>query len=79
MSRGITIVMCAFALWLPASAAGAILGDANVRNPTLKVSSKGVALVEYTTAAGVRRHVLVWGAVNGIAHQTEPPSTQARP
>ena len=78
LSRGIVIIACAVALWLPGGAAGAIFGDANVRNPTLKVNGQGVALVEYTTTAGLRRHVLVWGAIDGIAHQTEPPSMQAR-
>ena len=76
MKRG--LLTCLLALWLPASASGAIFGDANVRNPTLKVNRDGVALVEYSTVAGVRRHVLVWGAVNGIAHRTDPQSTQAR-
>jgi hypothetical protein len=76
--RRITIAAFACALSLPASAGGAIFGDANVAHPTLKVSSNGVALVEYSTQAGVRRHVLVWGAINGIAHQTEPESTQPR-
>ena len=40
-------------------------------NPTLKVNADGIALVEYTTQAGRRRHVLVWGAINAIAHPTD--------
>ena len=72
------LLSCVLALCLPAGAAGAIFGDANVRNPTLKVNRDGVALVEYSTVAGVSRHVLVWGAINGIAHRTDPTSTQAR-
>ena len=57
---------------------GAIFGDLSVRKPTLQVNAGGTALVEYTTAAGVRRHILVWGAVNGVAHPTDPPTRQAR-
>ena len=66
------------ALSAPGAAAGAIFGDLSVRNPTLKVNAGGTALVEYTTAAGVRRHILVWGAINGVAHPTDPPTPQAR-
>ena len=78
LKRGITIVTCALALCLPASATGAIFGDKNVTDATLKVNANGTALVEYSTAAGLRRHVLVWGAIDGIPRQTEPPSTQAK-
>ena len=42
------------------------------------MNARGTALVEYSTAAGLRRHIVVWGAINGLAHQTDPPSTQAR-
>jgi hypothetical protein len=61
----------AVALIAPGSApASESLPDFNVRNPTLKVNAKGQALVEYTTERGLRRHVLVWGAVNARV----PPS-----
>ena len=49
-----------------------------MHDPTLKVNARGIALVEYTTAAGLRRHVLVWGAIDGIPHQTNPPAVQPR-
>jgi len=78
LNKTVTIVACSIALALPAGAGAAIFGDANVTNPTLKVNRQGIALVEYSTVAGVRRHVLVWGAIDGIAHQTVPPSTQPR-
>jgi hypothetical protein len=78
LKRRITAAACALALWLPGNAAAAIFGDLSVRDPTLSVDARGIALVEYTTAAGLRRHVLVWGAIDGIPHQTEPPSVQAR-
>jgi hypothetical protein len=69
----------AVALSLPAaSSASAIFGDKDVSNPTLAVNSKGIALVSYTTNAGLARHVLVWGAVNAIPHPTDPPSTQQK-
>jgi hypothetical protein len=38
--------------------------DMNLRKPTLNVNTKGQALVEYTTEGGLRRHVLLWGAIN---------------
>ena len=78
LKRGITAAVCLFALCLPGSASSAIFGDLSVRNPTLEVNARGIALVEYTTAAGLRRHVLVWGAIDGIPHPTEPPSVQPR-
>lgn len=37
-----------------------------VHTPGLIVNRHGVARVSYTTAAGVRRHVLAWGAVNAL-------------
>jgi hypothetical protein len=74
----IVIGALACAAWLPTGAAAAILGDTDVRNPTLKVNAQGTALVEYTTKAGVQRHVLVWGAINGLAHQGGPGSQQQR-
>ena len=76
MTRGLLI--CVLVLVLPAGAGAAIFGDANVRNPTLKANRDGVALVEYTTVGGVRRHVLVWGAIDGFAHRKEPQTAQAR-
>lgn len=63
---------------MPGSAAGAIFGDLSVRDPTLKVNDRGIALVEYTTAAGLRRHVLVWGAIDGIAHRSNPSVVQPK-
>lgn len=44
------------------------LGDRNVSDPRLAVDSHGTALITYTTAAGDTRHVLAWGAINGLAH-----------
>ena len=49
-----------------------------VAKPTLKVNTKGIALVEYRTNGGVVRHVLAWGAINGLAHQIDPSTTQQK-
>ncbi len=37
-----------------------------VHKPGLIVNRHGVARVSYTTAAGLRRHVLAWGAINAL-------------
>jgi hypothetical protein len=37
-----------------------------MHNPGMIVNRHGVARVSYTTSSGLRRHVLVWGAVNAI-------------
>ena len=58
-----TAALIALALAAPAVASEQF-ADMNLRRPTLKVNAKGQALVEYTTEAGVRRHVLLWGAIN---------------
>jgi len=61
------VATCALVILLPASAgASVILGDKNVASPTLEVNAKGIALVQYRTTAGLQRHVLLWGAVNGV-------------
>lgn len=65
-----------FAASFPAGAAGASFGDTSVKHPTLKVNAKGVALVEYSTQAGRRRHVLVWGAIGGTPNPTGAATRQ---
>ena len=67
----------AFAGSPAASSASLILGDRDVSSPTLKVNRRGIALVEYTTTAGVHRHVLLRGAVNGVANPTMSSVQQA--
>jgi hypothetical protein len=62
----------------PTAHASALLGDRNVRNPTLVVGARGIAVVSYTTASGLRRHVLAWGAENARAHPADPPVAQTR-
>jgi len=70
-------VVVAFAASPSASSGSLILGDRNVSTPTLKVDPSGVALVEYTTTSGVRRHVLLSGAVNAFANPTIAAVQQA--
>jgi hypothetical protein len=63
---------------VPPTAKGSlVLGDRNVRDPSLVVGADGVAVVSYTTTTGRLRHVLAWGAINGYPHQMDPPVTQA--
>jgi len=40
------------------------------------VNANGVALVEYKTQSGHERHVLVWGAIDALAHPTDAGSKQ---
>jgi hypothetical protein len=60
----LTAALAASALAAPVASGSEHFADHNVRRPTLKVDASGRALVEYTTERGLRRHVLVWGAVN---------------
>lgn len=62
---------------VPAGAsASLILGDRDVSSPTIEVNRSGIALVQYATKSGVERHVLVRGAVNGVANPTVAPAQQ---
>jgi len=73
------LVVALLAACLPGSAAASsLLGDRDVWNPTLKVNAQGMALVEYTTRSGLRRHVLAWGAINARPHPGDPSVTQER-
>ena len=53
-------------LLVPVGANASTLLDRNARGVTLKVNSKGQAVVSYT-ARGKKWNVLAWGAVNAIA------------
>jgi hypothetical protein len=63
-------------LLAPAVSASEQFADMNLRKPTLKVNRKGQALVEYTTERGLRRRVLMWGAIN--ARHPSREGTQVR-
>jgi hypothetical protein len=53
-----------------------MVGAADIRDASLRVNADGVALVEYRTKSGSARHVLVWGALNALAHPTDASSRQ---
>jgi hypothetical protein len=72
-------VLLSAAAVVPASASASLaFGDRDVRDPTLAVSIRGIAVVGYTMATGQERHVLAWGAINAYPHQTTPPVAQAQ-
>jgi hypothetical protein len=56
--------------------ASELLGDRNVSNATIAVDAHGTAVVTYTTSDGVTRHVLAWGAINGLAHPQSASDVQ---
>ncbi len=64
MRLTILLPILAALLLAPSSGASEQFADMNLRKPTLKVNKKGQALVEYTTEQGLRRRVLMWGAIN---------------
>jgi hypothetical protein len=59
------IVISILAALAVTTASASEIVDRNATGVSLKVNSKGEALVEYTTA-GARKHVLVWGAINAL-------------
>jgi hypothetical protein len=78
MGRGLLCLALAAALALPARAAASyIFGDANVTAPQLAVNTHGVALITYTAPAGNVRHVLAWGAINGVPNPQSSDAAQA--
>ena len=70
-------LLCVVAALPSSASASFILGDKDVSNLTLAVNAKGMALVQYTTTAGLRRHVLLWGAINAVANPTLGSQQQA--
>src|SRR5438045_1946969 len=51
-----------------APSAASVFADVDVKNASLQVNAKGIALVTYQTQAGATRRVLAFGAVNAIPH-----------
>ena len=79
MRTGFVVGVLALAVCLAGAArASSVFGDKDVWAPTLKVNERGMALIEYTTRAGLRRHVLAWGAINAQPHRADPPVAQAK-
>jgi hypothetical protein len=70
--RSLLVVVLAASL-APAASASEFVADKNVRNPTLKVNTRGQALVQYTRENGTRRNVLVLNAVNAVANSDMGP------
>jgi hypothetical protein len=75
--RGLCGIVLVLALAGPALASQR-LSDVDVRSPTLRVGRSGIAVVAYTTAAGLRRHVLVWGALDARAPTAAVPQVRFR-
>src|SRR5690348_16880076 len=73
----VAVVVAALALAGPA-AASQRFADVDVRAPSLRVGPSGIAVVSYTTAKGVRRHVLVWGAVDARVPAADVPQVRFR-
>ena len=71
----VTLLALAGAVAAPAHASEP-MSDRNVRNVSLKVNAKGEALVSYTTTTGAARRVLVWGAVNANAPDSNLPQVR---
>jgi hypothetical protein len=70
VSRRVVLVLAGVALCLslaPAAGASYIVAR-NATLPTLEVNRAGYALVQYR-ADRKRRHVFLWGAVNGVANE----------
>ena len=64
--RHLVLVAAFVTLLVPVGANASTLLDRNAHGVTLKVNSKGQAVVSYT-ARGKKWNVLAWGAVNAIA------------
>jgi len=76
--RALTAALVAALSVAPATAVASGIVTADFRNPTLEVNAKGIALVQYVDGSGTAKHVLLWGAVNGVAHPLEPAVAQAK-
>jgi hypothetical protein len=72
----IASVVALTALTAATARSSTLLGDRNVQNATLAVNRDGTALVSYTTPAGLKRHVLAWGAINALPHPSDSATQQ---
>ena len=71
--RHLVLVAAFVTLLVPVGANASTLLDRNAHGVTLKVNSKGQAVVSYT-ARGKKWNVLAWGAVNAIAPSAGQPA-----
>src|SRR6476659_5892818 len=75
--RALRLLVCvAAALILAAPAAASEVFSLDAQNLTLQVNGD-TALISYT-AAGKRRHLLAWGAINALASGSQVPQTSFR-
>ena len=79
LAFAVLVALCALAagtLVVPARASEQFT-DTNLRDVSLKVNTKGEALITYTRPDGSIRHVLLWGAINANP-ATDPSVPQVR-
>ena len=73
MRRRASVLLCALLagaaafVVLPAPALASKAITHNASHVRLRVSRLGIAVIDYTTRRGVRKHILAWGAKNAIA------------
>jgi hypothetical protein len=77
LTVSLLLALLLVALAAPAEAGASALIARNASKVTLKVNAKNRAVLSYT-ANGVRRHVLVWGAVNAKVPDPAHPNSQVK-
>ena len=78
VARILLLAFSAFILVASPAQASEQVGDLDASAPSLKVDERGEALVAYQRADGTRREVLVWGAENALAPDSERPQVRFR-
>ncbi|MBA3476475.1 MAG: hypothetical protein H0T10_06965, partial [Actinobacteria bacterium] len=78
MPRLMLLAVVAFVVVASPAQASEQFGDVDTTLLSLKVNASGEALVSYRKADGVRRDVLVWGAVNALAPDSQRPQVRFR-
>src|SRR5512132_2233823 len=77
LTLSLLLALLMIALAAPAEAGASALIARSATKVTLKVNAKNRAVLSYT-AKGVRRHVLVWGAINAKAPDPQHPNSQVK-
>jgi hypothetical protein len=72
----LVIVSCVYGAAVLGAGASQPLQDPNVQLFSMKVNSKGEALLTYRRSDGRLRHVLAWGAINARAPSEEVPQVR---
>jgi hypothetical protein len=73
---GVAVCVAVFAGWSEPAEASQPLADLNVTDVSLRVNTRDEALVTYTTAKGLTRHVLAWGALDAVDPDPSVPQQQ---